>query len=149
MGVFIKLGLFPLWGYWPGFAYRLNLVLGGEGLMQFNVDVINSALRHVATYVAGAITAAATFHLMTTDQAQVLSTSLSHIVEGLSQIAIGVGPIIALVSAFIAARSSTPAAKVQSVSELPGTTVVTTPAIATALPQTNVVSNTEVKVVPK
>lgn len=42
-----------------------------------------------------------------------------------------------------------PKAIVQSAAALPGTTVVTTPALAAATPQDNIVSNTEQKVTPK
>ena len=45
-------------------------------------------------------------------------------------------------------RSMTPAAKAQIAATVPGTTVVTTPAIANATPELNVVSRDAVQVVP-
>jgi hypothetical protein len=110
---------------------------------------IAAGARHVATYAAGAVTAAAALHLLSAGDATTLQTSLEHIANGVSEIAVGVGPLIGLASAAYAWLSASLKKQAQSVASTPGTVVVTTPALAAATPEKNIVANTENKVVPK
>ena len=106
--------------------------------------------RHVATYTAGAVTAAAALHLLSGADAATIQTSLQHIENGVTEIATGLGPIIGLVSAAYAAWSASRKSQVKAVASIPGTTVVTTPELAAATPaQSNIVSNTQNSVVSK
>lgn len=110
---------------------------------------VAAAGRHVASYAAGAVTAAAAFHLLSTQDAATLQTSVQQITNGVSEIAAGLGPIIALLSGFYATWSASHKQQVKAVASVPGTTVITTPEIAAATPETNIVSNQVVKAVPK
>lgn len=105
--------------------------------------------RHLASYAGGAITAAAAFNLLSPGQAGTLNQSLNHFINGVSEIAAAVSPLIPLVTGWLAARSASPKAQLAAVAQIPGTTVVTQPQLAAAVPATNVISNDTSKVTPK
>lgn len=105
--------------------------------------------RHVVTYAAGAATAAAALNIISAGDAATIQSSIQHIVNGVSEIGAGLAPLIGLASALYASWSASHKQQVKAVAALPNTTVVTTPELAHSTPEANVVSSTEVKVVPK
>lgn len=106
--------------------------------------------RHLLSYGAGAATAAAAFNLISSGQAMVITTSLQHIGNGVSEIAVGVAPLVSLATGLFAAWTASHKSLVEAVAAIPGTTVVTTPQLAAATPDhPNIVSNKENAVVEK
>jgi len=107
---------------------------------------VNAATRHVASFAAGAI---AVFGLSTKlDPATVqnIITALGGLTNDAILLVGLVGP---LVTGYFASKSATPASQAASL-EKGGAIVVASPEIAAATPNSpNVISNTEVKVVPK
>ena len=100
-----------------------------------NQDQINSYLRTFSTLVGGILV---TSGYLTSDQAGVLTSGV-----------LGLGGLAFLgFSLYGSYKAHSTAGKMASVAAVPGTIVVTTPAIAAATPEVNVVSSTENKVVP-
>jgi hypothetical protein len=123
-----------------------------------------SAGRHVVTFFAGAALGVAgvaaygvSFHFVNGGQADSivaafkdLSTGVAAVVNGLGTIAGALATLIGIASGLWAAYSASKKSMTQAVAAIPGTTVVTTPALAAATPdQPNIVSNTKNAVVPK
>lgn len=71
--------------------------------------------RHVASYAAGAITAGAVLHIISSGDASTLSDSLSKISTGVADIAAGVAPIVAMISGIYAAWSASHKSQVTAV----------------------------------
>jgi hypothetical protein len=119
--------------------------------------------RHVVTYSAGFATGAVgllayavTFHFMSSDQATALGGGLTNIASGLKMIVSGVATVwggaltcLSVLSALWSAYSSTHKSVTQQTASIPGTTIVTTPAIAAETPQENIVSNENHAVIPQ
>lgn len=80
--------------------------------------------RHIATYAAGGITAVAVLHIVNAGDAATLSDSLSKISTGVAEIASGLAPIIALVSAWYATWSASRKSQIAAVNATPGIKVV-------------------------
>lgn len=82
-----------------------------------------AAGRHVASYSAGAVTAAVVFGLLTTQQASEITDSLQSIFSGIEQIAKGVTGLIATGTAIYmslrAGHSANPAEQAKSITSLP------------------------------
>lgn len=111
--------------------------------------------KHVASYIAGGITFAVAFHFLSPQQATDINANLNDIYNGFEQMMRGLAGLVAVLTpiytAWRSAHNASPTQKAVSLTtELPGTKVITTPAIANATPQSpNIMSATEVKVVPK
>lgn len=87
--------------------------------------------RHIASFAAGALT---TFGIITVSQQTDLATSFDHIFNGIKEISIGAGPLIAIAMGWWAKHTASPAAQVAAVSANPSVTsiTVTDPTLATA-----------------
>lgn len=112
-----------------------------------------AAGKHIASYVAGGVTMAAALHFISPQQAVDVNGNLKDIFSGLQQVATGVAGLVAFATPFYTAwraqHNSTPQAQALSlVKEVPGTIIVTKPEVAEAA-SPNIVSTTEMKVVPK
>lgn len=123
--------------------------------LAWNWNQAKSAGKHVASYAAGGVTMFVAFHILSPAQGTDITTDINLITEGLAKVATGVAGIIAVLvpvyTALRAAHNSSPVVQAQSLEQaVPGTVVITTPAIAAATPESpNIMSNTEVKVVQK
>jgi hypothetical protein len=109
---------------------------------------VNAALRHLASFGAGAATVLIGFGAISADSAHQAVAAINQVVEGLSQatggvfkLAVILGPAIATIAARFAAKSASPIAQINAVAANPDVTkVVTTPEIAGAIPSDKVVS---------
>lgn len=111
-----------------------------------------AASRHYITFGVGIL---AGFGLVTVAQQHDIIAALGDISDGMMKIVAGVGTLLTIAAPIIngwkSAHNASSAVKAASLEkEVPGTIVVTTPAIVKATPDSpNVVSNTDMKVVPK
>jgi uncharacterized membrane protein len=120
--------------------------------------------RHVVTFfaglalgVTGITTYGVSFHFITGDQANTiisalkdLATSSQVIFSGLTTFVGALATLIGVFSALMAAWSSSQKSVAQATAAIPGTTVVTTPALADSTPeQSNIMSSAKVAIVPK
>lgn len=80
--------------------------------------------RHIVTYAAGGITVAATLHVISAGDASALTNSITQISNGVAEIALGLGPIIALASGAFAAWTASRKSQVAAVNAIPGVKVV-------------------------
>ena len=71
-----------------------------------NSNQVAAAGRHALTFAMGALSAAATLHVISSGDATTLANSLNQISTGVTEIAAGVAPIVAIVSAWYAAWSA-------------------------------------------
>ena len=109
---------------------------------------VNAALRHVASFGAGAATVLIGFGAISADSAHQAVAALNQVIDGLSQATGGVfklsvilGPAVAATAARFAARSASPLAQINAVAANPDVhQVVTTADIANATPSNKVVS---------
>lgn len=83
--------------------------------------------RHIVSYAAGAVTAAAALHLLTPGQAGTITTSVQHISDGVSQIAVGVAPLISMASGLYAAWKSSHPQILKAAEKIPGVQIVQKP----------------------
>lgn len=123
--------------------------------MDITWNQIKAGGKHVASYVAGGVTVAVAMGLFTKGQGGEITDNINSISSGIESIAKGIGGLIAVVTPIYttwrAAHNASPVMQAQSLEkEVPGTIVVTSQKIADATPSSpNVVSNADVKVVPK
>jgi hypothetical protein len=109
---------------------------------------VNAALRHVASFGAGAATVLIGLGVMSADNAQQAVVALNQVIDGLSEatgglfkLSVILGPAIAAVAARFAAKSASPLSQINAVAANPDVQkVVTTAAIANAMPSSKVVS---------
>ena len=109
---------------------------------------VNAALRHVASFGAGAATVLIGFGAISADSAHQTVAAINQVVDGLSQatggvfkLAVILGPAVAAVAARFAAKSASPIAQINAVAANPDVEkVVTTPELAGATPSGKVVS---------
>jgi hypothetical protein len=109
---------------------------------------VDAALRHVASFGAGAATVLIAFGAISADSAHQAVAAINQVVDGLSQATGGVfklvvilGPVVATVAARFAAKSASPIAQINAVAANPDVTkIVTTPEIAGVTPSDKVVS---------
>lgn len=117
-------------------------------------------LRNVGVGITMAISGAAALHLLTPQDATNLTNGVNQVSTGLGQVITGitailaiVGPIVTWLGAQWAGRAATKAADPVTqatalVKNVPGTTIITSPALDAATPNIPaIVSNTEKKVV--
>lgn len=122
--------------------------------LNWNWNQCKAAGKHVVSYVAGGVSVAAALHFISPEQATDITGNLTHVANGLEEFTKG---LLGLISAgtvvyttLRSAKNASPSSQAASlVKEAPGTTVITTPEIAKAVPSESVVSNTDVKVVTK
>ena len=108
-------------------------------------DQVNTAVRHLVSFAGGAVVMFGLGTKINPDTVTAIITTSGALVNNVITLAGLVSPIV---MALIASRSASPASQAASVAAHGGV-VVTTPAIAAAVPSPNVVSQTDVKVVPK
>ena len=109
---------------------------------------VNAALRHVASFGAGAATVLIGFGAVSADSAHQAVAALNQVIDGLSQatgglfkLSVILGPAVAAIAARFAARSASPLAQINAVAANPDVhQVVTTAEIANATPSNKVVS---------
>lgn len=127
--------------------------------------------RHVGTAAASVVATLVVTNLITPEEAKTTTSAFDQISTGIKDIIAGITALIPLVTALYAALSASPLWQAISAAHLPkstidanpqiaaslttaaakveGTTVVTTPAVASASPAANVISNETNKVVDK
>lgn len=123
--------------------------------MNWNWNSYKAAGKHVASYAAGGVTVAIAFGLLNANQGADVNTAVNSIVDGLESIIKGVSLLIAIATPIYttwrAANNASPVGQATGLRQaVPGTTIVTTPELANAMPNdNNVIANTDVKVIPK
>ena len=95
------------------------------------------------------VTVAAAFSALSPDQVATVMANLKHIQADLSDLWISGGSLLATIGVAWTLWQNTHKSLVQSAATVPGTTVITTPAIAKASPKTNILSNATVTTVTK
>ena len=108
-------------------------------------DQVNAVARHLVSFAGGAIVMFGLGSKIDAGTVNVIITTGGALVNNVITL---VGVISPMVAAYFASKSASPASQAASVAARGGI-VVTTPAIAAAVPSPNVVSETEVKVIPK
>jgi hypothetical protein len=116
--------------------------------MKFTEGEVYAALRHVASFGAGAATVALTFGVLDSDTAHQAVEALNQVVDGLSQatgglfkLSVILGPAVAAVAARFAAKSASPIAQINAVAANPDVSkVIATAEIAKATPSDKVVA---------
>ena len=95
---------------------------------------LDQVLAQSRNYISFAMGSATTFGILSVTQAADIQTDVSHIVNGVKEIAIGAGPLITLGMGWWASHRSSPAAQVATVSAMPEVKAITVsdPALATA-----------------
>lgn len=100
--------------------------------------------RHIVSYVGGAVTVGVAMHFATADQGSQLTTGVTQIVTGIDSIVGGIATLFAVGSALYAGWTASPASQMKAVVGNPDNKIegqiVTTPAIAAAVPNAQVVS---------
>ncbi len=118
--------------------------------MNITVGAIPAGGRHLATAAGTVIAMVGVMHMLPTDQVDALKTSVDKITDGVTGLWTVLGPILMGVAAKYAVKSATPAAQAASlVQQVPETRIITTPAIAAAVPDAKVLSTDNVQVVSK
>jgi hypothetical protein len=120
----------------------------------WNWNSYKAAGKHVASYIAGGLSVAVTFHFISPTDASGITDNISTISDGLTKVATGVAGLLAILTPiYTTLKAAHNASAVGQATGLvqasPGTKIVTTPEIAAAVPSNNVVSNTEAKVTSK
>lgn len=111
----------------------------------WNQDQILAYIRHVITFLAGAITVLATFNIVSVDQASVLKDSLMKLAQAFGEISVAVAPIVALISGYLAQRSASPANQLKAVAANKDVTKIEVkdPVVVGAIPSDKVVMASE------
>jgi hypothetical protein len=104
--------------------------------------------RHVVTYAMGAVSALAVLQVVSPSDAASAGNAISQISSGVASIVAGATTLIGIGSGIYAAATASPLWQMRAAARVPGTTIVTDPAIAAKLPD-NVRANTEAGVVSK
>lgn len=108
--------------------------------------------RNVGSAIGPLVAVGIAMTMLTPDQGQQIIASFNHIWGGILEIKVGLVGLAFLVPVALgwwAKMTASNKSQVQAVAAIPGTVVVTTPALADATPEQNIVSNTSVKVLPK
>jgi hypothetical protein len=114
--------------------------------MKITEGEVYAALRHVASFGAGAATVLISFGALDAETAHQAVAALNQVVDGLSQasgglfkLSVVLGPVVAGVAARFAARSASPQAQIMSVAANPAVEKIVAPSIADAIPSEKVV----------
>jgi|SRR6185437_6860051 len=99
--------------------------------------------RHILTFAAGGVTILAALHVLSGGDASSATQALNEIGDGVTKVIAGVGTLIGIVSGVYAAWSASPLAQLLAVSKNPTVekVVVTSPAVANAVPSDKVTTN--------
>jgi hypothetical protein len=116
--------------------------------MKLTQAEVSAALRHVASFGAGAATVALTFGAIDPDSAKQAVAAINEVVDGLSRATGGMfklvvilGPVASAIAARFAAKSASPQAQIEAVAANPDVKkVITTAQIANAMPSDKVVA---------
>ena len=92
--------------------------------------------RHVLTFSMGMTAAAAALHVVSSDQASTITTSVTQIGNGIAEIATGLAPLIALATGAYAAWTASRKSQIAAVNNDPGNGVKVVAETAAA-PQVN------------
>jgi hypothetical protein len=95
-----------------------------------------AAGRHVLTFSMGATAAVAALHVITSDQATTITTSVTQIGNGIAEIAAGLAPLIALATGAYATWTASRKSQITAVNADPGNGVKVVADTASA-PQVN------------
>ena len=106
---------------------------------------VNAAARHVASFAGGAIVM---FGLSSKISPDTLTSIINATGALVNDLVLLVGLVSPIVAGYFASHSASPVAQAAAVAAT-GAQVITTPAIARAVPSSNVMSSNEVKVVAK
>lgn len=122
--------------------------------MNWNWNQYKAAGKHAASYAAGGVTVAVAIGLLNSGQGVDATADINSITSGIESIAKGVAGILAIATpiytAWKAANNASPAGQAAALTAaVPETRIITTPAIADAVPSDKVMSNADVKVVTK
>jgi hypothetical protein len=109
---------------------------------------VNAALRHVASFGAGAATVLIGLGALSADDGHQAVAVLNQVIDGLSEatggmfrLSVILGPAIAAIAARFAAKSASPLSQINAVAANPDVQkVMTTAAIADATPSSKVVA---------
>jgi X-X-X-Leu-X-X-Gly heptad repeat protein len=127
-------------------------------------QMLIAAGRHAVSYTAGAVTGVAGLllfatatHIISADQSSQITSGLTNvasgtkaIVDGIGTLAGGIMTLLSVASGIWAAFSASSSSQAASIiSNHPGTTIITDPALAAKVPSDSVVSNTTTVAVPK
>lgn len=122
--------------------------------MTWNWNSYKAAGKHVASYAAGGVTVAIAIGLLNSSQGANATADINSIATGLESIAKGIAGLLAILTPIYtmwkSANNASPIGQATGLRQaVPGTTIVTSPEIANAIPDDNVISNQDVKVIPK
>lgn len=123
--------------------------------MNWNWNSYKAAGKHVASYAAGGVTVAIAFGVLNSTQGADATADINSIASGVESIAKGIAGLVAILTPIYtmwkAANNASPVGQATGLRQaVPGTTIVTTPELANAMPNdNNVIANTDVKVIPK
>jgi hypothetical protein len=95
------------------------------------VDEALSAGRHFVTYGMGMATAFGISSIQGVDLS-VVSDSLNHIFNGIKEISVGLGPLVAIAMGWWATHKQNPAVKIADVTSMPGNPQIIVPPTAPA-----------------
>jgi hypothetical protein len=95
-----------------------------EGIMSFakfvpSLAVVEAFGRHVPSYIAGAVTMAVGFAVVTPDQGHQIGDALTAIYNGVTSIAGGVSTLVAVGSGLYAGWTATHASQIKAVAAMP------------------------------
>lgn len=76
--------------------------------MTFNAAQAAATGRHLATFVAGLATMLGVLHFVTAEQASQFAGGIGKIADGVGDVLVVIGPIMAGISAYFSQRSATP-----------------------------------------
>ena len=120
-----------------------------------NWNSAKAAGKHLASFVAGAITLSASTHIISMGDANSLTQAFNSIIEGITKIGDGLtivaGIVVPLYTMWKSARNASPKGQATGLqAAIPGTVILTSKALADDTPQNpNIVSKNENVVVPK
>lgn len=123
--------------------------------MNWNWNSYKAAGKNVASYAAGGVTMAVAIGLLNSGQGADATADINSITTGIENIAKGIAGLLAIATpiytAWRAANNASPVGQATGLrAAVPGTTIITSAEVANAVPaDNNIVSNTEVKVMPK
>src|SRR4051812_39710131 len=104
----------------------------------WNWNSYKAAGKHVASYAAGALSVAVTFHFISPTDAGAITENINTIADGLGKVATGVAGLVAILTpiytALKSAHNASPVGQATGLEKaVPGTTIVTKPEIADAI----------------
>lgn len=110
--------------------------------MNVNAAQVAAFGRHVLSFALGGVSAAAALHVVAPDDAASISGALNQIAAGVSSLVAGVSTLVAIGTGIYAAWTASSKSQLLAVAANPAvkSVVVSTPALADAIPSNKVVS---------